>query len=185
MPMIKLPLTIEYGLLGFVRPQPLHGYEIAQRLQATEALGLAWNWKQSQIYAELGRLAQEGYLSSAVETQGTRPPRKVFHLTAAGSAAFADWIARPVPHGRDFQLEFPIKLHFAQQEGNAAALALLDCQQHACRSWLADLRDQDRSDGGDHAYTRLVQQFRLSQVETILAWLATCRAQIENDKVAG
>ncbi|MEI7769430.1 MAG: PadR family transcriptional regulator [Chloroflexales bacterium] len=180
--MIKLPLTIEYGLLGFVRPQPLHGYEIAQRLQATEELGLTWGWKQSQIYAELGRLEQEGYLASAVEAQGTRPPRKVFRLTAAGSAAFAAWIASPVPHGRDFQLEFPVKLYFAQQEGNAAALALIASQQAACRSWLANLGAQGLSGGDDSPYARLVQQFRLSQIETILAWLTTCRAQIEGDR---
>ncbi len=184
MPMIKLPLTIAYGLLGFVRRQPLHGYEIAQRLQATEALGLAWNWKQSQIYAELGYLEQEGYLSSAVVVQGTRPPRKVFQLTAAGSLAFADWIARPVPHGYDFQMEFPIKLYFAQQEGNAAALTLLECQQNACRSWLADLRINP-SDGDDQSYTRLVHLFHLSQIETILAWLTTCRTHIENDEGRG
>jgi DNA-binding PadR family transcriptional regulator len=176
--MVKLPLTIEYGLLGFVRRQPLHGYEIAQRLQATEALGLAWDWKQSQIYAELGRLEQEGYLSSAVVAQGTRPPRKVFQLTAAGAAAFAEWIASPVPHGRDFQLEFPVKLYFAQQEGDAVARALLARQQEACRSWLAELHAVDRPGGGEPSYDRLVQQFRLSQIETILAWLTTCATQL-------
>ncbi|MEI6776350.1 MAG: PadR family transcriptional regulator [Chloroflexales bacterium] len=185
MPMIKLPLTIAYGLLGFVRRQPLHGYEIAQRLQATEALGLAWNWKQSQIYAELGYLEQEGYLSSSVEAQGTRPPRKVFQLTAAGSSAFTDWIARPVPHSHDFQMEFPIKLYFAQQESNAAALALLDCQQNACRNWLEDLQTHDLPDGGDQSYTQLVHLFRLSQIETILAWLTTCRTHIKNDEGQG
>lgn len=183
MPMIKPPLTIAYGLLGFVRAQPLHGYEIAQRLQATEALGLAWHWKQSQIYAELGHLEQEGYLTSTVAAQGARPPRRVFQLTARGAAAFADWLARPVPHSRDFQLEFPVKLFFAQQEGDAAAQALLARQEEACRSWLADLRAQDRQGAGDPSYARLVQQFHLSQTETILAWLTTCRAQIAHDPV--
>ncbi|MEI8307806.1 MAG: PadR family transcriptional regulator [Chloroflexales bacterium] len=181
MPMIKPPLTIAYGLLGFVRQQPLHGYEIAQRLQATEELGLAWNWKQSQIYAELGYLEQEGYLTSVVEVQGIRPPRKVFRLTETGSAAFAEWIARPVPHGRDFQVEFPVKLYFAQQEGTEPALALLARQQEACQNWLAGLRAQDLPGGDNPSYAQLVQQFRLSQIETTLAWLSTCAMQIERE----
>ncbi|NTU79193.1 MAG: PadR family transcriptional regulator [Chloroflexales bacterium] len=179
MPMVKLPLTVEHGLLGFVRQQPLHGYEIYQRLCATEKLGLSWGWKQSQLYAELGRLEQEGYLASTVEAQGTRPPRKVFRLTPAGIAAFMDWIASPVPHGRDLQREFPAKLYFAQQEGVDAARALLARQQEACQSWLSEQRAQEPPPGAGQAYARLVQQFRLSQIETILAWLVTCTALLE------
>ena len=35
MPMLKQPLTIELALLGFVRQQPMYGYEIHQRLLAS------------------------------------------------------------------------------------------------------------------------------------------------------
>ncbi|MBX0327893.1 PadR family transcriptional regulator [Oscillochloris sp. ZM17-4] len=185
MPMVKAPLTIEHGLLGFVRQQPLHGYEIAQRLRATEELGLSWGWKQSQVYAELLHLEQEGYLTSEVETQATRPPRKVFRLTATGDAAFEAWIASPVPHGRDFQLEFPAKLYFAQQEGGDAARALVSRQQEACHAWLAGLRSQEPQHEAGQDYARLVQQFRVSQIETILAWLATCAKQLGAERGAG
>lgn len=178
MPMVKLPLTFEHGLLGFVRRQPLHGYEIYQRLLATEELGLAWSWKQSQVYAELTRLEEEGYLASEVETQGMRPPRKVLRLTEVGAAAFEDWVSSPVPHGRDFQLEFPIKLYFAQQEGADVARALLARQQEACQGWLAELRAHHQSSAAHEGYAGLVQQFRITQIETILAWLATCTRQL-------
>ncbi len=174
MPMVKLPLTLAHGLLGFVRQQPLHGYEIAQRLRATEDLGLIWGWKQSQVYAELARLAQEGYLTSTVEVQATRPARKVFQLTALGVLAFVGWIASPVPHERDVQRELPLKLYFAQQEDPAAVQVLLARQQAVCQSWLATLHAQELPPGAGQHYAQLVQQFRLSQTETVLAWLATC-----------
>jgi PadR family transcriptional regulator, regulatory protein AphA len=177
MPMVKQPLSVEHGLLGFVRRQPLHGYEIAQRLAATEDQGLVWGWKQSQVYAELGQLEEGGYLTSVVEAQGMRPPRKVFQLTDRGAAAFADWVASPVAHGRDFQLEFPLKLYFAQQEGATVVQTLLARQQEVCRSWLAALPAEEMSAGDQFAYPWLVQQFRRSQIETILAWLGTCAAQ--------
>lgn len=179
MPMVKQPLTVEYGLLGFVRQQPLHGYEIFQRLHATTALGLDWAWKQSQVYAELERLEQEGYLASVVEAQGLRPPRKVFSLTSAGTAAFESWLASPVAHARDFQLEFPVKFYFARQEGAAVARALLARQQAACEEWLATLDAQAKSKETGAGYTQLVQQFRSSQIATILAWLASCAAQLD------
>jgi PadR family transcriptional regulator, regulatory protein AphA len=186
MPMVKLPLTVEHGLLGFVRQQPLHGYEIAQRLAATAELGLAWYWKQSQVYAELGRLEEEGYLTSVVEAQGLRPPRKVFQLTAQGAAAFADWITSPVAHGRDFQLEFPLKLYFAQLEGGATAQTLLARQQEVCRSWLEALHAQEQPAGDDNpTYARLVQEFRRSQIATTLGWLNTCAAQLVESQGEG
>ncbi|NTU83070.1 MAG: PadR family transcriptional regulator [Chloroflexales bacterium] len=179
MPMVKGALTVEYGLLGMVRRQPLHGYEIYQRLRAMEALGLIWSWKQSQMYAELARLEQEGYLTSVVEAQGTRPPRKVFRLTDAGAAAFDAWLASPLRTERELQPEFPAKLHFAQQEGRGTARVLLERQREVCRQWLAELQAQAPPPGPDQSYAHLVRQFRVSQVETILGWLATCSAQLD------
>lgn len=178
MPMIKLPLTVEFGLLGFVRRQPLHGYEIVQRLRATAALGLTWGWQQSQIYADLARLEQEGYLTSTLEAQGARPPRKIFQLTEAGAAAIADWIVTPVAHGRDFELEFPVKLYFAQQDSRATARMLVARQHEVCQGWLADLRAGDQAGAAESTYGALVLQFRSSQIETIRAWLETCAAQL-------
>ncbi|NTV65356.1 MAG: PadR family transcriptional regulator [Oscillochloris sp.] len=179
MPMVKLPLTIEHGLLGFVRRQPLHGYEIYQRLCASEDLGLHWGWKQSQLYAELTRLEQEGYLQSSIEAQGSRPPRKVFELTTSGQAAFAEWIASPVLKGRDFQLEFPLKLYFAQQESREVARQLVASQQAECRSWLQSMERESLPSDAGMGYPEIVQQFRMSQIETIMAWLETCAAQID------
>ena len=37
-PMIKQPLTIEHALLGFLRQQPMHAYEIHQTLMRNEEL---------------------------------------------------------------------------------------------------------------------------------------------------
>ncbi len=86
---------------------------------------------------------------------------------------------------RDFQLEFPIKLYFAQQEANAAAGTLLARQQDACRRWLANLRAPHLPGGADLSYAQLVQQFRISQIETIPAWLATCAAQLGESNEEG
>ena len=40
-PMIKQPLTIEYALLGFLRQQPMHAYEIHQTLMRSVRFLLA------------------------------------------------------------------------------------------------------------------------------------------------
>src|SRR4051812_40584710 len=96
-PMVRLPLTTEHALLGFLRQQPMYGYEIHQQLSESAGLGLVWRLKQSQLYALLGKLEQEGYIVATLEAQDARPPRKVYRLTGSGHLAFLEWVQTPVP----------------------------------------------------------------------------------------
>jgi DNA-binding PadR family transcriptional regulator len=176
--MIKQPLAIEYALLGFLRQQPLHAYEIHQTLLRAEALGLVWHIKQSLVYVMLERLEVEGYITASIEPQGSRPPRKILALTPDGQEAFAQWLVTPVAHGRDFRLEFLAKLYFARQDDPANAATLIATQQVACRDWLVDLRAQADALGEGHDYDWLVLQFRIGQLEAILAWLDICMATV-------
>ncbi len=171
-PMIKVPLTLEHALLGFLAQRPMHAYEMHQRLQETSELGLVWHLKQSQLYALLGRLEEAGYITTVTEPQGTRPPRKVLYLTPDGRTAFGAWLRTPVVHGRDFRQEFLAKLYFAEDDP-LTVTALIDGQRSACQEWLADLQSQAVA-SPEHSYDWLVLQFRIGQMEAILAWLDTC-----------
>ena len=177
-PMIKTPLTIEHALLGFLRLRPMHAYEIHQTLLRAEALGLVWHLKQSLVYLMLDRLEEADYVSVVLETQGSRPPRKILHLTPSGHAAFARWLVAPVAHGRDFRLEFLAKLYFASQDDPASAATLIAGQQQACRDWLVELRTQADALSDARDYDWLVLQFRFGQIEAILAWLDICAATV-------
>lgn len=176
--MIKQPLTIEYALLGFLRQQPMHAYEIHQTLLRAEALGLVWHIKQSLVYVMLERLEAEGYITAAIEPQGSRPPRKILSQTPDGQEAFAEWLVTPVAHGRDFRLEFLAKLYFASQDDPANTATLIAMQQLACRDWLVDLGAQAEALSEVRDYDWLVVQFRIGQIEAILAWLDICTATV-------
>jgi DNA-binding PadR family transcriptional regulator len=176
--MVKLPLTIEHALLGFLREHPMHAYEIHQTLLRPEALGLVWHLKQSLVYVMLERLEDAGYITTTLEPQNSRPPRKLLHLTPSGHAAFDRWLALPVEHGRDFRLEFLAKLYFAGQDGPAVVARLLTAQRAACQGWLGDLRAQADATRGERDYDWLVLQFRIGQIDAILAWLDTCEATV-------
>lgn len=176
--MVKLPLTLEHALLGFVRERPTHAYDIHQRLEQAEALGLVWHLKQSQLYFLLNRLEEAGYLTSTLEPQPNRPPRKILQLTPSGEAAFAHWLTAPVEHGRDFRQEFMAKLFFAQQEGPAALAMLIERQRSACQQWSAELEAQRAASGTARVYDDLVLQFRIGQLAAILSWLDTCTATL-------
>lgn len=172
-------LTIEHALLGFVYEHPAHGYEIHQQMAAQSGLGQVWRIKQGQLYALLAKLEENGLLAADRQAQESRPPRKIYTLTADGCAAFLAWRNSPVARGRQMRSEFLAKFYFACRQDPTAAESLLTQQSAACTTWLADLHGQAQRQAPPSSQQEIfayaVQQFRINQVESFLAWLATCR----------
>lgn len=175
-PLPATPLTIEWSLLGFLAEQPMHGYELHQRLTEAAGLGLVWRLKQSQLYALLARLEARGYLTTTLEPQEARPPRKIHALTPEGYRALDAWLRSPVRHGRDFRLEFLAKVYFAQRRSTATLRALLAVQETVCRAWLTEL-EAALAALESSSYEALVYRFRLGQARAMLQWLEESQAQ--------
>jgi DNA-binding PadR family transcriptional regulator len=175
MPRVNVPLSTEFALLGFLRQQPMYGYEIHQQLSRATGLGLVWRLKQSQLYALLAKLEREGYVATTIEYQDARPPRKMFELTESGRQAFQDWVQRPVQQGRKLRLDFLAKLYFAQLEGPEVATRLIEQQRMACRDLLRQQAEETEALRHGQPYDWLVHKFRLGQIEAMLAWLDTCQ----------
>ena len=173
-PMVTLPLTTEYALLGFLRRRPMHGYEIHQQLSNSTGLGLVWRLKQSRLYALLTKLEERGYVTTTLELQESRPPRKIFELTDQGREAYLTWIQSPVERGRRLRLDFLAKLYFSQQEGATAVQTLISRQRAACQNWLAEEQAQAEHLQNSQPFDWLVHEFRISQTRAMLAWLDTC-----------
>jgi DNA-binding PadR family transcriptional regulator len=178
MPRVKDPLTLEYALLGFIQAEPVHAYELHQRLEQTEMLGLVWRLKQRQLYALLERLETEGYLESTTELQENRPPRRMLHLTLTGAAAFQRWLTTPVEHGRDFRQEFMAKLYFARGEGPTTVAHLIDQQRATCQRGITTFNQQLIATPKERVLDALVFHFRIGQLEAILQWLDTCARSV-------
>jgi PadR family transcriptional regulator, regulatory protein AphA len=175
-PKRKPQLSIEHALLGFIQEQPLHGYEIHQRLQAAQQLGLVWHLKQAHLYALLSKLEADGLIAAEVIPQDARPPKRLLHLTEHGRAAFDGWVSTPVQHGRDLRIEFLAKLFWAQQRGAAVIEQLIASQREECRSWLRHLQAELEHSDDTQPYAALVLEFRRGQINAMLDWLDSCEA---------
>lgn len=165
---------LEYALLGLLRREPLHAYEMYQRLRRGELLGHIWQLKQSHLYALLARLEERGLIAGEMELQDARPPRRMLALTAAGSAVYTAWVTAPVQHGRDFRLEFLAKLACAASEGPVTVATLIAEQRATCAVWLNDLQERIAAIPDSQLYDRLVLEFRSGQIAAILSWLERC-----------
>lgn len=168
------PLTIEHALLGYLSERPMHGYDIYRQIRRPGGLGVVWRIKRSQLYALLTKLETLGYISAALEQQIGRPARRVFHLTEAGRAAFADWLTSPVDRPRDLRLDFLARLYFARRDSAELAFQLVHRQRARCLEWLHEYTVRLEACPADQAFERTVWQFRVRQIEAILDWLDAC-----------
>lgn len=165
--------TVEMAVLAFLHLQPMHGYELHRRMGDPGGPGQVWGLKQGQLYGLLGRLETAGLIESETQRPGSRPPRRVFRLTAAGGRAYREWIEAPVAHARLMRQDFLIKLYFARCEPGDVAMRLIDTQMAMCRSWV-DANRVAASESSAEGYDRLVHEFRSGQIQATIEWLDRC-----------
>ena len=178
--MVTLSMTIEYALLGFLYQQPMHGYEIHQQLKNLQGLGMVWRVKQSRLYALLGKLEKEEYITSVLKPQQARPPRKVFHLTLAGRKTFLDWVKNPVERGRQVRQEFLAKYYFVRSLEPEIGKNLISRQIVSCQQWLIDLHEEASTGTPTASFEWVVHQYRIGQLTAMISWLDTCEEALDH-----
>jgi DNA-binding PadR family transcriptional regulator len=163
----------EYAILGLLERQPMHGYELFQHFQGS-ILDQIVRLEMSQMYAFLKKLERLNYIEATLEPQGTRPPRKTYHLTGQGRTVFQEWLATPVERPREIRLLFLLKLYFAQSMLPQQMSHLIEQEMAACQKFLDHLEAQrlPASPSGDTAFLeRVVLRSRIHQTRALLNWL--------------
>ena len=178
-PMVRRAPAMELALLGFLRQGPQHGYQIHVLLSDPAGLGPIWRLKQSQLYALLTKLEKDGYIWGELEPQAAaaRPPRRMYQLTITGRTAYQNWLRTPVNVHRLMRQEFMAKYYFARLEGPVQMKALLDAQRATCLQWLDGLQAEQATES---AFSRMVDRYRLGQMQAALAWLDTCQQELSD-----
>lgn len=98
-------MSLKYGLLGLLTYDDLSGYDLKKTFDSS--LQFMWSAKSSQIYRELGKMEEEGLISSRIEEQDRKFDRKVYSITSSGKDSFQKWM-------EDFpdNLEVPVRDEF-------------------------------------------------------------------------
>lgn len=157
-------------LLGLLMSEPRHGYELYQEL--SEELGRVWQVGLSQAYAQLKQLEEVGLVTSRVEPQEGRPARKVYHLTPEGRDLFLEWVRQPVPYLRHIRVEFLARLYFYRRLSLQGLDELVEKQKAVCHEQIERFARM-AGEAGDE-FRRLVLEFRVGQLEAVVAWLDRC-----------
>jgi DNA-binding PadR family transcriptional regulator len=121
----KNPTLLGYTLLGLVHQLPRSGYDLRKLFAATPLM--SFSDSPGAIYPALAKLEADGYIRSVVEATGLRR-RRLFRVTAVGSAALRKWLARPVTSDDIVHNLDQVLMRFSLSDeitGPAAALRLL------------------------------------------------------------
>jgi len=183
---------LEIAVLGLLKEQPLHGYELKKRLGDT--LGFLWGVSYGSLYPALRRLERDGLVVqepdasarpfaptgslkgdlASARRAGTRPvkesrrTRKAYRITAAGEARFEELLLADDPHA-DEEKAFALKLAFCSHLPVEARLTLLERRRAALAGRLDQAR---RSDGTrDDRYSRALFEHRTRSTLRDLEWV--------------
>lgn len=152
-----------------------HGYDLARQFQAGQPLGEVLRLEPSMLYHHLKKLERNGWVTTEVEPQGSRPPRQVHTLTESGWAEVDGWLAEPVQRTREIRLDFLVKLYFARRLSPESVPDLIGRQRAILGEALDRLRDQIATAAGtddeDAGFTRDALDLRLRQTQAAIDWL--------------
>jgi DNA-binding PadR family transcriptional regulator len=81
------------AILVCLTERPMTGYELAKTFDSS--IGFFWKADHQQIYRELTKLRQRGYVQGREVVQSGKPNKLVYTLTAEGKTALRHWAARP------------------------------------------------------------------------------------------
>jgi DNA-binding PadR family transcriptional regulator len=165
---------MEFILLGIISETPMHGYDVFKILSQPGGMSEIWHINQSNLYAMLDGLEENGYLISHLIQIGNSPTRKEYHVTSAGTTVFEKWVREPVMRGRDMRQVFLAKMFFAIKESPETIRILVNKQKSITNIWLMDIESTINELTAEDEYDRLVLDSRRRQIIGWLDWLDEC-----------
>lgn len=172
------PLTpVQYAILGLLRTQAAHGYELQRSFATGSDLGDVVRVEQASLYGTLKDLAARGLIEGAEVREGLRPPRTVYSLSKRGERVLDAWMRTPVERLRQVRLDFLLKVYFARQRSEAMVRALVDAQVATCHRYLADLEAR-AAEFSPESFGYVVTESRTSAARSTLEWLREYRRRL-------
>jgi DNA-binding PadR family transcriptional regulator len=195
---------LELAILGLLKEQPLHGYELKKRLG--ETLGSLWGISYGSLYPALRRLEHDGSIQSVEpETvsapapstgsldgdlaaarlrrpvKTTRRTKKAYRITPQGEARLSALLLADDAAGDD-ERAFAVKLAFCGHLDPAARLEVLERRRAALTDRLQ--RARRSTPGRGDRYSRSLFEHRTQSTERDLEWVEALIAAEGRDDVS-
>lgn len=162
---------LELAILGLLLESPMHGYELRKRL--TGLLGAFRAFSYGSLYPTLRRMQADGLIDEPDAPLGVkvRRGRRVYQLTDAGRARFAELVADTGPQNYTDD-GFGVHLAFFSRTPAVARMRILEGRRRQVEERREGLREiVGRSNRAVDRYTRQLHQLSLESSEREVRWL--------------
>ena len=159
-------------LLGILRQQQMHGYQLYEFIERD--LAACTDLKKSAAYYLLNKMAEDNWVVETQAQEGNRPPRKVYHLTDSGEAAFHRLLEENLAEYHPIRFSDDIGLAYIDEIDPADALVLLRRRRLAVETALQVARAVPEHEGSpqwiiEHQRHHLASE--LEWVERVISYL--------------
>ena len=163
---------LELAILGLLKEQPMHGYELRKRLN----LMLGWGRVLSygSLYPTLKKMLRQSLIeeTTASVTPVTRRPRIVYQVTPAGTAEFERLMSEVGPTAWEDD-NFDIRFAFFSSTDMEIRLRVLEGRRSRLQERLARVQGElERTQAEVDRYAAELQRHGVESVEREGRWLS-------------
>ncbi|MFN3886573.1 MAG: PadR family transcriptional regulator [Aquabacterium sp.] len=86
-------MSLAHALMTSLLEKPSSGYDLARRFD--KSIGFFWHATHQQIYRELARMEQAGWIASEAAPDGGKTRKRLYQVLPAGEAELRRWVLEP------------------------------------------------------------------------------------------
>src|SRR5487761_537319 len=168
---------LEMAVLGLLKAQDMHGYELKKRL--ADVFGLSSAVSFGSLYPALARLEAAGAVRAVEAGPGDSRRRKVYGITASGAEMFDELLAASQGTADD-ERAFSLRLAFARYLPTEARLGMLEQRRAVLGERLAQAAARARARREDR-YLRVLAERQEEALSRDVTWLEDLIRQERSD----
>jgi len=164
-------------ILGLLKAQPAHGYELLESFKSRSQLGYSWRMSTSQIYAVLKRLEREGAIMGREVNVQNAPSRIEYKITEQGKQQLESWLFDTQPSASIHRIRvlFLSRIFIANLH-NIPTKRIVEAQIRSCQSQRDRFTHQKQS---YHSEIELLTlDFIVTQLDAAIIWLKNNEFQL-------
>jgi DNA-binding PadR family transcriptional regulator len=86
-------MALPQAILAVLIQSPATGYDLAKKFDGS--VGFFWKATHQQIYRELAKLEEQGWVENEAIAQPGKPEKKIYYATSLGIKELQKWIVEP------------------------------------------------------------------------------------------
>lgn len=183
-------MSLPFGLLGLLKYQDSTGYDLAKKFE--DSINSFWHAQSSQIYRELNRMEEKGWVTSQSIIQNNRPNKRVYSITEDGRKAFNEWMVTCAEMFENPHDPLLMRVFFGANSPEITlknlkayrdmCLAVLEEHMNKFQSNINNYKSEIPDGENESLYWQMTLDLGIARAKATLQWAQECIEKLEEIK---